>query len=262
MPSIAGTSSRPASVGLAPVVICRNSGTNTLTANSAAVPRNSAPLATATARVRSSPNGTIGSAARRSRTSSAPASTTVAAISESTCTESHAKRSPPQMHASISALVAPASSAAPETSSGRSGRSVSGAGQPQREPGEREDADRQVDEEHPAPARVVDQQAAEQRPDDRRDGERHRDVALVAPALAHRDQIAHGGHRQRHQPAGGHALDERAARSAAGCPARPRTAPRTRRTRSARPRAAACARGGRRACPTGASSPPPRRHRR
>ena len=67
MPSIAGTSSRPASVGLAPVVVCRNSGTKTVTANSAAVPRNSAALATATTRVRSSANGTIGSAARRSR---------------------------------------------------------------------------------------------------------------------------------------------------------------------------------------------------
>ena len=54
MPSIAGTSSRPASVGLAPVVVCRNSGTKTVTENSAAVARNSAALATATVRVRSS----------------------------------------------------------------------------------------------------------------------------------------------------------------------------------------------------------------
>ena len=53
MPSIIGASSSPASVGLAPVTAWRKSGTNTVTANSAAVPRNSAALATATAGARS-----------------------------------------------------------------------------------------------------------------------------------------------------------------------------------------------------------------
>jgi hypothetical protein len=48
--------------------------------NSAAVARNMAELATAMTRVRSRWKGTIGSAARRSRASRAPASTTVAAI--------------------------------------------------------------------------------------------------------------------------------------------------------------------------------------
>lgn len=47
MPSIAGTISSPASVGLAPVVVCRNSGTKTVTANSPAVARRPATEAAA-----------------------------------------------------------------------------------------------------------------------------------------------------------------------------------------------------------------------
>ena len=90
MPSIIGTSTRPASVGVAPVVVCRNSGTKTLMANSAAVARNSAALAMATVRVRSRSSGTIGSAARRSRTTSATASSTPAPMSERIAAESHA----------------------------------------------------------------------------------------------------------------------------------------------------------------------------
>jgi len=80
MPSIAGTSSNPAWVGLAPVVVCKNSGTNTVIEKSAAVARNRAELATATTRVRSRWKGTIGSMVRRSRASRAPDDTTIAAI--------------------------------------------------------------------------------------------------------------------------------------------------------------------------------------
>ena len=81
IPTIIGTSSSPACVGVACVVIWRYSGTNTVIENSAAVVRNSATLETATARVRSRSSGTIGSAARRSRATSAIASTAPPAIS-------------------------------------------------------------------------------------------------------------------------------------------------------------------------------------
>ena len=126
MPSMAGTSRRPASVGVAPVAIWRNSGTNTVTANSAAVPRKSATLTSATVRVRSRASGTIGSAARRSCTTSAAPSASVAAIS--------AGRPPLWMQASISVLVAPASSAAPRPSSGCAGGSTAGTGSRSRRP--------------------------------------------------------------------------------------------------------------------------------
>ena len=72
--------------------------------------------------------------------------------------------------------------------------------------GKRGDADRQVDEEDPAPAGMVDQDTPEERADDGRQRERRRDVALVAAALARGHEVAHRGHRHRHQPAGGSAL--------------------------------------------------------
>src|SRR5919202_1778877 len=157
IPSIAGTSSSPASVGLAPVVVCRNSGTNTLIANSAAVARKRAALTSATVRVRSRCSGTIGSEARRSRHTSAPACG---------CAR----------------------------------------GEAQAQARERRQSDGEVDVEDPAPARVVYQEAADERPDDRCDGEGGRDVALVTAALARGDEVSDGGHRQRHEPAGGRAL--------------------------------------------------------
>ena len=54
---------------------------------------------------------------------------------------------------------------------------------------------------------MLDEQAAEQRADHGRHGERGRDVALVAAALARRDEIADARHRERHEAAGGHALN-------------------------------------------------------
>jgi hypothetical protein len=89
IPSIATISGRPASVGVAPVVACRNSGTNTLIANGDAVARSMAALANATSGLRSRPRGTIGSALRRSRTTSAPARTAVAARRATIVVEPH-----------------------------------------------------------------------------------------------------------------------------------------------------------------------------
>ena len=108
----------------------------------------------------------------------------------------------------MSALVAPASSAAPSASQRSLGALGVRGGQPQAQPGQRGDAERKVDEEDPAPAHVLDQHAADQRADDGRDREGGRDVALVAPALARRDEITDGGHRQRHEAARGDALSE------------------------------------------------------
>ena len=67
-------------------------------------------------------------------------------------------------------------------------------------------ADRQVHEEHPPPAGVLHEDAAQQRTDDRRDGEGGGDVPLVAPALARGDEVADRRHGEGHEPAGGGAL--------------------------------------------------------
>jgi hypothetical protein len=54
---------------------------------------------------------------------------------------------------------------------------------------------------------VLDQQAADQRPEHGGRRERGGDVALVAAALARGDEVADRGHGERHQPAGGDTLD-------------------------------------------------------
>jgi len=74
------------------------------------------------------------------------------------------------------------------------------------QPGEGRGAKRKVDVEHPAPARVLDEDAADQRPHDGGERERDGDVTLVAASLSRGDEIADRGHGQRHQAAGGHAL--------------------------------------------------------
>ena len=58
---------------------------------------------------------------------------------------------------------------------------------------QREDAGRQVDVEDPAPAQVVDEESADQRADDGGDAEHRAEEALIAPALARRDQVADHG---------------------------------------------------------------------
>jgi hypothetical protein len=67
---------------------------------------------------------------------------------------------------------------------------------------ERDPADRQVDEEDPVPAEVVDDEPAERRPDDRRGGEDGADQALVAAPVGRRDDVPDGRDREREQAAG------------------------------------------------------------
>ena len=67
-------------------------------------------------------------------------------------------------------------------------------------------ADRQVDVEDPAPRQVVGEDAAEQRSRDAGHDEDHLDVALVAAALARRDDIADDRHGQGHEASGARAL--------------------------------------------------------
>src|SRR5205823_2555146 len=81
------------------------------------------------------------------------------------------------------------------------------AGHRQPDDDERETADRQVDVEDPAPGRVVDDQPADRRADDRGGREGRADQALVAAAVARRDDVADRGDRERDQAARANALD-------------------------------------------------------
>ena len=73
-------------------------------------------------------------------------------------------------------------------------------------------SDGQVDVEDPAPREVVDEEAAEQRPGDRRDAEHRADQAHVAAALPRRDDVGDDRLRADHEPAGADALDRAEAR--------------------------------------------------
>ena len=84
---------------------------------------------------------------------------------------------------------------------------------------EREHADRQVDVEDPAPGQVVDEEAAEQRADHRRDAEDGAEEALVAAALARRDDVADHGDRDHDQPAAAEPLERAEGDQLAPCSA-------------------------------------------
>src|SRR5205807_4139277 len=72
---------------------------------------------------------------------------------------------------------------------------------------QRQAADRQVDVEDPAPGGLVDDEAADERADDRGGRERGSDQPLVAAAVARRDDVADGGEREREEAAGPQTLD-------------------------------------------------------
>ncbi len=71
----------------------------------------------------------------------------------------------------------------------------------------RADGDRQIDPEDPAPCQMIDEEAAENRTDDARDGEGAGDVGLVAAALAGRDDVGDRRMRHRQQPAAAQPLE-------------------------------------------------------
>src|SRR5687768_10314314 len=75
-----------------------------------------------------------------------------------------------------------------------------------REHDEREDAEREVDVEDPAPGELRREVAAEQRAGDAGDAEDGAEDPLVAPAVARRDDVADDGLRGDHEPATAEAL--------------------------------------------------------
>jgi hypothetical protein len=75
------------------------------------------------------------------------------------------------------------------------------AGQRDRDDHERDDPDRQVDVEHPAPGQAVGEEPAEQRPDDARDAEDRAEGALVLAPLAGRHDVGHDRLGQHYQAA-------------------------------------------------------------
>ncbi len=85
---------------------------------------------------------------------------------------------------------------------GRPARDAQGGG----DHGEGDDADGQVDVEHPAPAQVLGEQPAEQRSEHTGRTEHGTEKALVAAAFTRRHDIADDRHRQHDQPAAAQTL--------------------------------------------------------
>ena len=75
---------------------------------------------------------------------------------------------------------------------------------------QRGDAERQVDPEDQRPVELLGEEAAEHRAADRGHREHRADIALVAAALARRDDVGDDGLRQRHQAAAAEALQRAA----------------------------------------------------
>ena len=157
-------------------------------------------LATVKIRLRNSESGRIGSAARRSWRTKATVSTMPAVRSASDVAEPQAIVVPPRL---VKRTI-------PDSATGEERRAevVDAvldvlAADVERDRDHREGgrADREVDVEDPAPGEVVDEEAAEQRPDHGRDAEHRAEPALVAPALSGRDEVADDRERRHHQPA-------------------------------------------------------------
>ena len=86
---------------------------------------------------------------------------------------------------------------------GRPARDVQGGG----DDGERDDTDGKVDVEHPAPAQMLGEQAAQQRPEHAGRAEDRAEQPLVAAAFPGRYDVADDRHRQHHQPAAAEPLE-------------------------------------------------------
>ena len=186
-PSISGVSTTPDEVAEVPITPCTKSGTKLIVPNIAMPTSAMQAMLEATIWFRSRSNGRIGSAHtpldEREEREQAPQTPRARRAPAPSPTRTRAR---PRRARAGAAAVPAASSAAPSQSI-----ECSLPRRPLRhrhqDHGERDDADRQVDEEDPAPGRVVDDEAADRGPDDRRGREDRADQPLVAPAVARRD---------------------------------------------------------------------------
>src|SRR5215472_1723662 len=131
--------------------------------------------ATTKMRLRKSESGRIGSVARCSTNMNPTSPNSAATMSMPLQVDSHAIDCPPKVVNSITAVSSTASSPAPAKSIPWRLRLV---------------GERNVDVEDPTPAQVLDEIAADQRPDDGRDAEHRAEQTLIASTFARRDDIA------------------------------------------------------------------------
>ena len=162
-------------------------------------------LVTANVRLRNSDSGRIGSGTRDSTNTNAVSATTASTINAMIRVEFHGHVVPPRL---VKRTIADKPAGEQRRAEvvdlvllRHRARAEGGA-----DHDERDRTDRQVDVEDPPPREVVDEEPAEQRPDDGRDAEDGAEDALVAAAVARRDDVADDGDRGHDQAAGAEAL--------------------------------------------------------
>ena len=205
-PAITGRSCRPDSVGLSPRTTCWKSGRNVRPPNRANPTTRPTALVTVNTRLRNSDGGRIGSFARRSATTNAAMPTTAI-----TPMRDDERRVP---------VVARPAERGREDERAQRGREQRGAdvvdgvldplalaGQRHGQDAERDEAERHVDVEDPAPRRVRRQEAADERAGDARDAEDGAEQARPLAALARRHDVADRRLGGDHQAAAAEPLD-------------------------------------------------------
>ena len=169
--------------------------------------RNPAALVVRKTEFLNSRSGRIGSAARFScAAKSASSADAQRRTRRRSATSSSGYSVPPQTVPSRIAVTPATSSPAPRKSilcsTRRKGSRKHDGGHDKRD-----DAERDVDVEAPAPGEVLGEQAADRRSGDARDREHRHAVGLVLASVARREDVAGDRHRERHDPAGAEALD-------------------------------------------------------
>ena len=157
-------------------------------------------LVTANVWLRKSASGRIGSAARDSCQTNAGTKITLATMSPITWGDPQRPRRAAETREEHDCTEAAGEQQRPEVV-----HRVAAGGdrhvERDRDHRERDRPDRDVDVEDPAPAEVVDEEPAEERPDHGREAEHRTEVALVLAALARRDDVADDREGDDHQAA-------------------------------------------------------------
>ena len=218
-PPISGSSANPLCVALIPCTTCMYSGMNITTPRNAVLITNDASAAMRNEWMRNRCSGRIGCVARVSIHRKIPSETPPTAnndedvrrvprIARAAEREAEQQRRGRQHHEHRAEIVDASARAMPQHRHAIHDHE------------EREQTERQVDVEHPAPAgdlvteqherAVIGEQAADERTDDGRDAEHRAEHAEQPAALARRIQVRHDRERHGHQRARAEALDRAA----------------------------------------------------
>ena len=202
---MSGTSCSPEAVGLSPRTTCWKSGRYVSAPKSAKPTTKPTALVMRKTGLRNRRSGRIGSAARRSAAAKATRARTPSAPSPTISARAPVERRPAERRDQHDRRQADRQQQRPEPVDDVPG-ALPAAGQGDGQDAEGGQAERQVDVEDRAPADVRREEAADERPEDRRDAEDGAEEPGVLAALARRDDVPDRRLRGHHEPAAAEAL--------------------------------------------------------